>query len=93
MEQMKAPMDIPILASLEYGRITSGFARIRGNVFYLAEHGHTTIRFPVLTDGTILRTGDVECPDKVVDLIDLRDLGISKVRWESADPGTPLTPS
>jgi len=87
MEQMKAPENIPIIGRELFRRIEYGFMRAGdGKIFFLRPWGEYTIAYPVLVDGSILTrgSGSTDWPDKRVDLVHPRDLGISEIRWADA---------
>ena len=80
MKQMETPSNVPILTIMNLSKVESGFASIRGKIFFLGMHGKFTYLFPVLADGTISNHGTLEFPIRVP-LIHPQDLGISNIRW------------
>jgi hypothetical protein len=82
MQQMTAP-HVPVLEHARYDTIEHGFMRdSQGRIYFLTTHGHDTLHFPVLTDGTISRQNwGIRFPTEIVTLIHPNDLGITKFRW------------
>lgn len=78
MKQM-VNREAPVLEHVRYGTIENGFMRDeQGRIFFLTTHGHDTLHFPVLEDGSISSTRwGVRFPTEIVTLIHPRDLGIT----------------
>jgi len=89
MDQMTKP-DATVIDSQQYGRIEHGFMKDKkGKIFFLATHGNTTIPFPVLSDGSVLKRSNLEglCyPHEVVDLVHPSELGIDPANLRWTDP-------
>lgn len=79
---MKA-VEAPVLARIEYGRVEYGFMRDPdGSIFFLSTtSGGDTIHHTVFEDGSIARAAEIGDPEKLVEMIHPRALGISGIRW------------